>query len=155
MKAKIVNAVVDIQLAGEYKHFEVRIPDNVKYIDGVETSVRFESELWNTLDLAHLSVMNKSYIISDVRLSGGKHNNWFYANTINECLTSYKEDLTIFEQNGACFQPIHFNKKRDGDNCNIIPIGTRIKGYVKDVIGQNLQTDISYSITISIHLITL
>lgn len=154
MKTKIVTAVVEIDLAGEFKHFEVRIPDDVKSIDGVETSVRFESDLWETLELSNLAVINKSYIISDVRLSGGKHNNWFYSHTVNECLTSYKEDLTVFEQNVTCFQPIHFNKKRDGDNCNIIPIGTRIKGYVKDILGQNLQTDISYSITISIHLST-
>ena len=50
MKTQIVTAVVDILQAGEYKHFEVRIPDNVKTIDGVETSVRFHSDYIATLN---------------------------------------------------------------------------------------------------------
>jgi hypothetical protein len=132
----------------------VRIPDNVKSIDGVETSVRFESDIWNPIDMSTLAVMNKSYVIGDLRLNGGKHNNWFYSHTILECLTAYKEDLSSFQLNSICFQPIIYSKKREGDNFNIIPIGTRIKGYFKDNIGKNLNTDLHYSVIISIHLST-
>jgi hypothetical protein len=154
MKTKIVTTVMDIQLVGEFKHFEVRIPDNVKSIDGVETSVRFATDIWNPIEMSTLVVMNKSYVIGDLRLNGGKHNNWFYSHTIQECLTAYKEDMGSFQQNAICFQPIHYSKKREGDNFNIIPIGTRIKGYFKDIIGVNLETNLQYSVTISIHLST-
>lgn len=154
MKTKIVIAVVDIQLAGEYKHFEMRIPDNVNSIIGVETSIRFESDIWNAIELSSHITMEKKYSIGDLRLNGGKHNNWFYTNTIHECLTDYKEDISRFEQNVNCFQPIMYSKSKDADTCTVLPIGTRIKGYYKDVIGKNLQTDLSYSITISIHLST-
>jgi hypothetical protein len=154
MKTKIVIAVVDIELAGEYKHFEMRIPDDIKSIVGIETSVRFTSAIWEIIETSHHVVQDKNFAIGDVRLNGGKYNHWFYANTITECLTDYKEDVSTFELNTTCFQPIKYNKKREADNCNIVPNGTRIKGFYKDVLGTNLQTDLNYSITISIHLNT-
>jgi hypothetical protein len=154
MKTQVVIAVVDIRLAGEYKHFEVRIPDNIKNIEAIESSIRIHSEIWDILDASSHVTINKSFTIGDLRLHGGKYNNWFYSNTLSECLTQYKENLSALEQNALCFQPIVYSKKKEADNCNMIPIGTRIKGYFKDVLGTNLQTDIHYSITISIHLNT-
>jgi hypothetical protein len=154
MNTKIVSAVVDMKLAGEFKHFEIRIPDNIKSIDGIETSVRIQSDIFEMVKPPQEKMLQGSTIIGELRLNGGKDNNWFYAHTINECLIINQWKLSRFELNNLAFQPINFNKKKDGDNIAVLPKGTRLKGYIKDVLGQSLQTNINYSITICIHLST-
>lgn len=153
MKTQIVTAVVDILQAGEYKHFEVRIPDNVKTIDGVETSVRFHSDYISTLNDTNTTNDNLTMIIGDMRLSGGKSNNWFYAETISDYVALMPKDVFYYQQLN-CSLPYTHHKRRDGNLCSVTPIGTRIKGYFKDSIGTNLQQDIHYSLTICIHLST-
>lgn len=153
MKTQIVTAVVDITQTGEYKHFEMRIPDNVKTIDGVETSVRFQSDYIATLNDTNTTNDNLTMIIGDMRLSGGKSNNWFYAETISDYVALMPKDI-YYQQQLNCSLPFMYHKRRDGNLCSVTPIGSRIKGYFKDGIGTNLQQDIHYSITICIHLST-
>jgi hypothetical protein len=151
MKEKVVTAVVDIQLKGEYKHFEIRIPDDVKTIDGVETSCRFHT---NMLGFVKEEITaQKIFEICDVRLQGGKTNNWFYNESVSDYVGNAQHE-TFFYQQQNCIVPFTFHKKRESNMCTVIPQGTRIKGYIKDTIGMNLQEDIHYSITISIHLST-
>jgi hypothetical protein len=153
MKTQIVTAVVDIQLAGEYKHFEVRIPDNVKTIDGVETSIRYLSDDINELNESNTTNDNLSMVIGDLRLSGGKSTNWFYAETISDYVALMPKDIYQHQQQN-CSLPFMYHKRRDGNLCSVQPIGTRIKGYFKDAIGTTLQKNIHYSLTICIHLST-
>lgn len=151
MKEKIVTAVVDMSLKGEYKHFEIRIPDDVSSIDGVETSCRFQTNM--LVFVKEESTAQKIFEICDIRLQGGKTNNWFYAESLNDYVGNPQQESFFYQQQN-CIVPFTFHKKREGNLCTVIPQGTRIKGYVKDTIGVNLEQDIHYSITICIHLST-
>lgn len=154
MKTQIVIAELKMQLAGEYKHFELRIPDNVIHIKAVETSIRFTSDLWTPIENSTHKVLDKKYALCDLRLQGGKFTTWYYATTLHECVTDYRETNSEFEQNLNCFQPIRYNKKRESDSIISTPIGSRIKGYCKDILGATLQKNLHYTITICIHLNT-
>ena len=152
MKTQIVISELKIQFAGEYKHFEMRIPDNISTINAVETSVRFTSSLWQNMEQHALVVLDKKYAVGDLRISGGKYTNWYYATTLHECLTDYLETTSEFEQNSSCSRPIQYNKKRAHDSIISTPIGSRIKGHFKDILGASLHKNVPYTITICIHL---
>lgn len=148
MKTQIVTEVVSIANAGQINHFEIRIPDKVKSIIGVETSIRFLNNVFLADDVTGSSGTPKIFEIADVRLHGAKDANLFYNHTIKECVWMVNP-MDFYFQNAQMLCPYIFHAKHEADEIQVQPKSTRIKGFVKDIIAEEFP--IQYQVTICVH----
>jgi hypothetical protein len=152
-KHPIVTCSIPISKAGAIQHFEMRLPSNTILIEGVEYSIRFGQQVIHTLKIATEGRLPKYNSIADIRLNGGKDSHWYYATTCKDWLVELKPSNFYF-QNSQAAMPYMFGKKSEGDTLNIIPNTSRLKGFVKDILGSTYNTDLDYMITLCLHLQT-
>jgi hypothetical protein len=153
MKIQIVSTSLDMNRAGAFHHFEIRIPLNTSKIVGVECGVRMKSSIG--LIPRKDATLTKPQIeeIGDLRLHCANEYQWFYACTLTDLIHT-NEKRNYFTDNMAMQKPFVYHGKHEADTCHVTPNTTRIKGFFKDVLGANKNLNLHYQITISIHLET-
>lgn len=151
MKTQIVTEVVSINSINEIKHFEIRIPENTNQLTGIECSVRIEDAVVVNPSLQYDTNFTTQFKIADIRLQGAKQQTWFYADSIKDSLKPI-DNLDFFTENMDMNLPFEYQAKHEKEVLTILPTSTRIKGFIKDVIGATLNQAIQYSITICLHV---
>jgi hypothetical protein len=153
MKIQIVSTTIDMNRAGTYHHFEMRIPITTAKIIGVECSFRLKSNLSEIPRIDNTLTIPQVEEIGELRLHCANEHQWFYAYMLTDLIhTNTKRNH--FTDAMAMQKPFVYHGKHEADNCNVKPNTTRIKGFFKDVIGVNKNKNLIYQITISIHLET-
>lgn len=151
MKTQIVTEVISIDSIGEIKHFEIRIPENTNQLTGIESSVRIADAVVVNPSLQYDVDFTTQFKIADIRLQGAKQQAWFYADSIKDSLKPI-DNLDYFIESMDMNIPFEYQAKREKEVLAIYPTSTRIKGFIKDVIGATLNQAIQYSITICLHV---
>lgn len=151
MKSQIVTEVITLSGIHEIKHFEIRIPENTSRIVGIEFGVRFSNSVLIDGSIDFDESFIEQFDIADLRLQGASSQTWFYAERIKDSIKQM-DGIDFYTENTEMNIPFEYHGKREIEILNIIPTTTRIKGFIKDVIGGTLQTPTSYSITICLHL---
>ena len=151
MKTQIVTEVINIKSIGEIKHFEIRIPENTNQLTGIECSVRIADAIVVNPSLQYDADYITQFKIAEIRLQGAKQQTWFYADSIKDSLKSIN-NLDFFSENMDMNIPFEFQGKHEKEVLTIFPTSTRIKGFIKDVIGETLNQATEYAITICLHL---
>jgi hypothetical protein len=151
MKTQKIVEVITIKGIQEIKHFDIQIPENTYQLVGIEYGIRFNEAivLQDTIqyDRNFLAQMQ----VADIRLEGAINHTWFYAQSLKDSLQPI-DMHDFYTENSLMNIPFEFLGKRNKETLVITPTSTRIKGFVKDVIGSTLQQSIPYSITICLHI---
>ena len=150
MKHRILVQTIPIQFKSEIRHFEIRVPDNTDRIIGVETSVRFANRLILP-DETH-PLFNAKFLLGEIRLQGATKNQWFYVGSVHD--TDLVEHADFFMLSNNLELPFTYNSKRVKEECNAQATSTCIKGYYKDVIGQTLNQNPNYEVSLMLHIQT-
>ena len=151
MKTQIVIEQVSITGQGQTKHFEIRIPDNVIQINGIEWSVRMEQAIILQDPTLYSDEILEQFKVADIRLQGAKEHTWFYAGIIKDSIR-LQFDTDFLTENLRMNMPYDYHGKRDKEILSIQPNTTRIKGFVKDSIAKYFNQNLKYTVTICLHV---
>jgi len=151
MKTQKIVEVITIKGIQEIKHFDIQIPENTYQLVGIEYGIRFHEAIVLQDTIQHDRNFLAQMQVADIRLEGAKTHTWFYVNSLEDSLQPIDMN-DFYTENSNMNIPFEFHGKRNKETLTITPTSTRIKGFVKDVIGATLQQSIPYSITICLHI---
>lgn len=174
MKEGVIITKINIKRQGERKHFQIKLPNDTKYIIGIEYGGRLvskgdskaveaipkaavQSEVVTTeatypmAEYVEVKERGKTFfkrnqLVGELKLQSSEESNWFYAGDV--FLNDSNIGLGDFSQFGFPVNDFTHGNKRTEDIVKVDAESTIIQGWYLDAIGKVQKTDINYEVTI-------
>lgn len=172
MKEQVIITKVNIRLQGERKHFQIKLPNNTKYIIGVEYGGRLLSKSEaGVVEVAPMdtpkaepayeglvklesvgkesktrTLFRRNQLIGELKLQSCEEANWFYSTDVyaNDTNLSYGD----FSSVGFLANDFTHGNKRTEEIVKIDVESTVVQGWYLDAFGKSQKTDIRYEVTV-------
>jgi len=162
MKEGVIITKISIKRQGERKHFQIKLPNDTKFIIGVEYGGRLidhsdsviiapfpkEKERLEsgTVGGERSTLFKRNQLIGELKLQSCEEANWFYSADVfaNDVNLSYGD----FSQTGLPVNDFSHGNKRTEEIVKIDVESTIIQGWYLDAIGKTKNADIRYEVTV-------
>jgi hypothetical protein len=162
MKEAVIITKISIKRQGERKHFQIKLPNDTKYIIGVEYGGRLidhsdsviispfpdgkERLESGAVGGERTNLFKRSQLIGELKLQSCEEANWFYsadvlANDINLSLAD-------FSQSGFPVNDFSHGNKRTEEIVKVDVESTIVQGWYLDAFGKSKNADIKYEVTV-------
>ncbi len=174
MKEGVIITKINIKRQGERKHFQIKLPNDTKYIIGIEYGGRLvgktdtkavealpqaaaKSEVVTT-ETAYVKAeyvevkesaktfFKRNQLVGELKLQSSEESNWFYAADV--FLNDSNIGLGDFSQSGFPVNDYTHGNKRTEEIVKVDAESTIVQGWYLDAIGKTQKTDINYEVTI-------
>lgn len=168
MKEGVIITKINIKRQGERKHFQIKLPNDTKYIIGIEYGGRLikKSDVKVVEAAPHAAANEATYVkaeaveikeggrtffkrnqlVGELKLQSSEESNWFYAADV--FLNDSNIGLGDFSQSGFPVNDFTHGNKRTEEIVKVDAESTIIQGWYLDAIGKTQKTDINYEVTI-------
>ncbi|MDI1355335.1 MAG: hypothetical protein PSX36_10475 [bacterium] len=174
MKEGVIITKINIKRQGERKHFQIKLPNDTKFIIGVEYGGRLISksdvvkfaaaeiaappikspvlETWHTaIDTVVVGERSKglfkrNQLVGELKLQSSEESNWFYSTDVfvADANLSYGD----FSNAGFKVNDFTHGNKRTEEFVKVDAESTIIQGWYLDALGKSQKVDINYEVTI-------
>ena len=174
MKEGVIITKINIKRQGERKHFQIKLPNDTKFIIGIEYGGRLVSKtdakaveaLPHAIAKSEVATVETPYVkaeyvevkekgrtffkrnqlVGELKLQSSEESNWFYAADV--FLNDSNIGLGDFSQSGFPVNDFTHGNKRTEEIVKVDAESTIIQGWYLDAIGKAQKTDINYEVTI-------
>lgn len=174
MKEGVIITKISIKRQGERKHFQIKLPNDTKFIIGIEYGGRLisRSEAINfaaapkaaptielpptetgngttntgTVDEQSKTFFKRNQLIGELKLQSSEESNWFYSTDVFGADANLK--YGDFSNAGFNVNDYTHGNKRSEEIVKVDAESTIIQGWYLDALGKTLKVDINYEVTI-------
>jgi hypothetical protein len=174
MKEGVIITKISIKRQGERKHFQIKLPNDTKFIIGVEyggrligksDKMKLEAAAMPTsaveaaiveipypiLDAIPIEERSKTFfkrnqLIGELKLQSSEESNWFYSTDVFGADANLK--YGDFSNAGFNVNDYTHGNKRTEEIVKVDAESTIIQGWYLDAIGKSQKVDINYEVTI-------
>lgn len=174
MKEGVIITKINIKRQGERKHFQIKLPNDTKFIIGVEYGGRLISKSdvvkfaaapiaappieSPALETAHTAIdtemvaersrglFKRNQLVGELKLQSSEESNWFYSTDVfvADANLSYGD----FSNAGFKVNDYTHGNKRTEEIVKVDAESTIIQGWYLDALGKSQKADINYEVTI-------
>jgi hypothetical protein len=180
MKEGVIITKISIKRQGERKHFQIKLPKDIKFIIGVEYGARLISKSATikfvsvpkstqiegqpkpevsqgttsagTISEQPRTPFKRNQLVGELKLQSCEEANWFYSTDVfvSDANLSYGD----FSKAGFSINDFTHGNKRAEEIVKIDAESTIIQGWYLDAIGKTNAANINYEITIYVWINT-
>lgn len=159
MKEGVIITKISIKRQGERKHFQIKLPNDTKFIIGVEYGGRLISQL-REVDVKpnangieqQRTPFRRNQLVGELKLQSSEESNWFYSADV------FGADANLrygdFSNAGFNVNDYTHGNKRTEEIVKVDAESTIIQGWYLDALGKSQRADINYEVTIYIWINT-
>jgi len=174
MKEGVIITKISIKRQGERKHFQIKLPNDTKFIIGVEYGGRLISKSdaikfavapiaaptieptalgkeyppldAGTVEERPRGLFKRNQLVGELKLQSSEESNWFYSTDVfvADANLSYGD----FSNAGFNVNDYTHGNKRTEEIVKVDAESTIIQGWYLDALGKTQKVDINYEVTI-------
>ena len=174
MKEGVIITKINIKRQGERRHFQIKLPNDTKFIIGVEyggrlisksDSIKFAAVLIaappiespvletdhtmpdaETVEERPRGLFKRNQLVGELKLQSSEESNWFYSTDVfvADANLSYGD----FSNAGFKVNDYTHGNKRTEEIVKVDAESTIIQGWYWDTLGKSQKVDINYEVTI-------
>lgn len=158
MRESVIVSKLSIQLQGERKHFQVRLPNDTQYVVGIEYSLRMidaipelpidpNGQNQNPDDslLPIKTIFKSSQLVGELRLQSCEKANWFF--TADVFANNYNLNLADVSDLGFQIKEYSHGITKNEEVVGIAG-GSMIQGWFLDSLGKQFNQNLRYEISV-------
>jgi hypothetical protein len=150
MKEGVIITKINIKRQGERKHFQIKLPNDTKFIIGIEYGGRLISKsdamVIKPIPVETRTPFKRNQLVGELKLQSSEESNWFYSTDVfvADANLSYGD----FSNAGFKVNDYTHGNKRTEEIVKVDAESTIIQGWYLDALGKSQKVDINYEVTI-------
>jgi hypothetical protein len=174
MKEGVIITKINIKRQGERKHFQIKLPNDTKFIIGIEYGGRLISKsdtikfvaapkapqtiespvveaVQTTIDAGAVEgrskgLFKRNQLVGELKLQSSEESNWFYSTDV--FVADANLNYGDFSNAGFNVNDYTHGNKRTEEIVKVDAESTIIQGWYLDALGKSQKVDINYEVTI-------